>query len=94
MNCIAQSDFKLTEITIYDVTVNSLVDTGANCSIIRESIARRLDCTMKSSSVRLDGIGSGQLYTFAMITVPVRFEDICIELDLHVVSDDDFPYEC
>ncbi|KAH9641258.1 hypothetical protein HF086_016431 [Spodoptera exigua] len=93
VNCLTQSGLKLTKIYINDITVDALIDTGANCSIIKESIAFRLGCHVSPWTVRLDGIGSGHVNTFGKITVPVRFNDVCIELDLNVVSND-FVYDC
>lgn len=94
INCMTQSDLHLTKVLINNIPVNALIDTGANCSIIKESIAFRLGCHVSPCSVRLDGIGSGHLNTFGKITVLVRFDDVCIELDLHVIDDDKFAYDC
>lgn len=93
VNCMTQSGLKLTKVYINDIAVDALIDTGANCSIIKESIAFRLGCHVSPWAVRLDGIGSGHVNTFGKITVPVHFNDVCIELDLNVVSND-FVYDC
>lgn len=75
------------------MSIDSIVDTGASCSIIRESIAKRLNCVFLPCSKYINGIGNGKIHISAIITVPVKFEDVCIELDLHVARDQDFPYE-
>lgn len=74
--------------------MNCLLDTGASCSIIKESIARKVNSHFSPCSFYLDGVGNGKLYVFAMITVPVKFSEVCLELDLYVVSDLKFIYDC
>ncbi|CAB3251765.1 unnamed protein product [Arctia plantaginis] len=61
---------------------------------MKESIAFRLGCHIAPWSIKLNGIGFGRLNTYGKITVPVRFDDVCIELELHVVTDDNFAYDC
>jgi hypothetical protein len=73
--------------------INSLIDTGANCSIIKESVAKRLGCPFLPCYLRLGGIGEGSLNVFAMIKVPVKSNDVCIELDIYVVRDDSCRYD-
>lgn len=41
----------------------------------------------------MNGIGNGVLETTGIITVPVRFDDVCIEMDVCVVKDDLFNYD-
>lgn len=60
--------------------------------MIKESIARRLGCHFSPTSIYLNGIGSNKVYVFAIITVLVQFNEVCIELDIHVVRDYDFQY--
>ncbi|CAK1549738.1 unnamed protein product [Leptosia nina] len=71
----------------------ALIDTGANCSIIKESIAKRLQCNIEPYFLNLNGIGCGSLDICGKITVPVRFEDLYIELDILVVKDKKFNYD-
>lgn len=73
--------------------LNCLIDTGASCSIVKESVAKRLNCALVPCSRYASGIGNGKVHIYATITVPVRFEDICIELDIQVVRDDDLKYD-
>lgn len=68
------------------------MDTGASCSLIKESIARRLGCHFTPTSMYLSGIGQNKIHVFAFITVLVQFEEICLELDIHVVRDSNFTY--
>lgn len=79
--------------SINDVSIDSLIDTGANCSIIKESIAKRLGCNITPQSFRVRGVGEGSLQGFAKIKVPVRFQDLCIELVIFVVRDTDCHYD-
>lgn len=71
-----------------------MLDTGASCSIIKASIARRLECHLCPNSMYIQGIGDGNLYAFAKILVPIQFDDVCLELDLYVVEDFNFPCDC
>lgn len=84
----------MTPISINDHQINCLLDTGANCSLIKESIARRLQCHLTPCSLYLDGIGSGKIHAFSTITPLVKFPDVCIELTIYVVRDSDFKYDC
>lgn len=72
--------------------IDSLIDTGANCSIIKESIAKSLNYPLFPYYLQLHGIGDGNLNVFARIKVPVQFNDVCIELDLLVAKDTDLRY--
>lgn len=71
-----------------------MLDTGASCSLIRESVARRLECHLDPWSLYLDGVGNGKLHAFAKILVPVRFEEVCLELEVYVVRDSELHYDC
>lgn len=94
VNCINNADTFLTNVSINDIPVKALLDTGANCSIIKKSIARQLSCHLTTCSTLLDGIGSGKLHVSSKILVPVRFEDVCLELEMYVARDCDFQYDC
>lgn len=78
--------------TINDIAIDSLIDTGANCSLIKHSIAKQLQCNILPYFKCLTGIGDGKLEVSGMITVPVRFDDIYIELDLFIVDDKKIDY--
>lgn len=67
--------------------IESLIDTGANCSLIRQSIAKQIQCNIFPCFKYLTGIANVKIEVSGRITVPIRFDDIYIELDLFVVSD-------
>lgn len=71
-----------------------MLDTGADCSIIKESIARRLNFNLVPCSLYLDGIGHGKLHVFAKINVPVQCRDLIIDIEFYVARDNDFHYDC
>jgi transposase InsO family protein len=73
--------------------IHSLIDTGASCSLIKESVARKLGCYLSPVSIFINGIGQNQIHIFAMISVVVKFDDVCIELDIHVARDCDVRYD-
>lgn len=94
VNCFTKSvELKLTKVHLNGISVDSLIDTGASCSIIKESLARRLNCKISPCSLFLNGIGQGSLHIFALITVIVEFEGLHLELDAHVARDTDFHYD-
>ena len=71
-----------------------MLDTGADCSIIKECVAKRLQCNLVPCSLYLDGIGHGKLHVFAKINVPVQYRDLCIDIEFYVAADKDFHYDC
>lgn len=76
------------------MSIDALIDTGASCSIIKDSIAKRLNCNIEPYSNILEGIGNGKLHIFGRITVPVQFDDTCIEIEFNVARNTDFRYDC
>lgn len=94
VNCVSSEGLSLTRVLINGIPVDALIDTGANCSIVKESIASQVSSTLSPCSERLDGIGSGRLHTVFKITAPVKFENICLKLQLLVVKDKDLSYDC
>lgn len=82
-----------TKVTIRNISINSIIDTGASCSIIRDSIAKRLNYKFLPCSLYVNGIGNGKIHISAVITAPVKFENVSIKLDLHVTHDQDFPFD-
>lgn len=83
----------LTPVHINGVAIDSLIDTGADCSLIKESIANKLGCHFIPVSKYIKGIGQNQIHIFALITEIVQFEGLALELDINVVRDDAFCYD-
>lgn len=71
-----------------------MLDTGADCNIIKESIAGRLHSNLVPCSLYLDGIGHGKLHVFAKVNVPVQYQDLFIDIEFYVAADNDFHYDC
>ena len=94
VNCFTKVRLQLTKIVIKDKTIDALIDTGASCSVIKDSIARQLGCNSDPCSLTLEGIGNGKLHIFGKVTVPVKFDDVCLEIEFHVARDKDFFYDC
>lgn len=92
VNFFRTTKLNLTPVFINGIPIDSLIDTGANCSLIKESIAKRLGCHFSPISMYLTGIGLNKIHAFAMITVVIQCEGVSIELDVHVVRDYDFHY--
>lgn len=41
----------------------------------------------------MSGVGQNKIHIFAIVTVPVKFNEVCLELDLYVARDQDFCYD-
>lgn len=75
------------------MTFSSLIDTGANCSLIKESIANKLGCHLLPVSTYINALGQNNKHVFAIISVIVQFEGVCLELDINVVGDNILRYD-
>lgn len=81
-----QNELKLTLITICDIPLKYFINIGANCSLIKLSILMKLKCNIQPCLKCLTGIGNAQLIVYRKINVPVRFDNIYIELTLFVIN--------
>lgn len=73
--------------------IDALIDTGASCSLIKESIAKKLGCHFQPVCLTLKGIGQNHVVIPFIISVMVQFEGVGLELDLHVARDNDCHYD-
>ncbi|KOB73848.1 Transposon Ty3-I Gag-Pol polyprotein [Operophtera brumata] len=67
VNCFTKSGLKLTKVLIKDLTVDALIDTGASCSIIKDSLAKQLGCKLDPCALTLEGIGDRNTDQYLMI---------------------------
>ncbi|XP_076656098.1 uncharacterized protein LOC143360831 [Halictus rubicundus] len=84
---------RLTAIILRDLVVlECLIDSGATCSLVKESVARRADCKIEPKSVMIIGVGGAEMTSTGMTTAIVQTEDVTLEMDLLVVPDQNTPY--
>lgn len=62
-------------------------DSGAECSLIKESIANKFSGKRFNTLVTLLGIGRGSLYSTTQILSDVIIDNYCLEILFHIVPD-------
>nr|XP_046492926.1 uncharacterized protein LOC124224766 [Neodiprion pinetum] len=63
-------------------------DSGAECSLIKESIAKKLSGKRQNFVVILCGIGSSSIQSVTQILAQVTMNNHCLEILFHVIHDD------
>lgn len=56
--------------------------------------SERLDCHFDPYVLTLGGIGNGKLHIFAKLTIPAKFDDVCLGIEFYVTKDKEFSYDC
>lgn len=87
VNYVAGSKLAPIEIKIGVKNLSAVFDSGAECSLIRESIAAQLPGRRLQTANYLKGIGQFPVLSIAtLITIGV-IDDINVELQFHIVAD-------
>lgn len=76
-----------TSATIGNIKLSCLIDTGAECSLIRESIATSVPGKRTLNNLQLKGVGGQSITSSQTISTIVALDEISIDVDLHVISD-------
>lgn len=76
-----------------DCVVSVLIDSGSPCSIMRESIVRRVGGHCESCAIAFRGFTAGILHAKFKTTLTAETEDVCLEISFYVVVDFDLTYE-
>ncbi|XP_046145954.1 uncharacterized protein LOC123989273 [Osmia bicornis bicornis] len=92
-NVCQTTNMKLTPILLRNTLLNCLMDSGANCSLMRESVAKRTGCNVTPFVTVVRGLGNKSVSTIAKTTAVVQCEDVSLELDIFILPDADVPYE-
>lgn len=71
---------------IQGVPVDVLIDSGSCISLISSSLLKHFRCARKPAFRVLRGIGSQEIESTYFVTLPIEFNEITLEVDLHVVS--------
>ncbi|XP_076397938.1 uncharacterized protein LOC143266223 [Megachile rotundata] len=86
-------DHKLTPILLRDTLVReSLIDSGATCSLVKETVAKRANCKIDPFATTIKGLSDSSTTTIGSTTAIIRSEGLSVELDLFVVPDSSIPY--
>lgn len=62
-------------------------DSGAECSLIKESISSKFQGKRFNSTVKMSGIGQSSVFSTLQVLSVVRIDDIDLELLFHVLPD-------
>lgn len=62
-------------------------DSGAECSLIKESISSRIHGKRINNTVKMTGIGDSSVYSTVQILAMVQIDDIALEILFHVLPD-------
>ncbi|XP_076618875.1 uncharacterized protein LOC143340595 [Colletes latitarsis] len=88
-NVCHTSSHNLTPILLKTTPVYCLMDSGADCSLIKESVAKRVGCNVVPFVTTVYGLGKVNVSTIGRSSVLMQSEDVSVEMDLFVVSDCD-----
>lgn len=68
-------------------------DNGAECSLVKLSIANRFSEVRSAINVRLTGVGNAHIYCTEQISCLVIIDDHCLHLSFLILPDERMPYE-
>ncbi|CAG9565301.1 unnamed protein product [Danaus chrysippus] len=69
----------------------AMFDSGADCSLVRESTALSLPGSRTNKTTYLKGIGPVPAISFSQVTSVCYINDMHLELDFHIVLDHELP---
>lgn len=71
-----------------------LVDTGADLCLLRRNIFLKAGFGILTGTGKcLTGIGESQILTYGSLTIPVKIDNIEMNVEFHVISDNDMAFE-
>ncbi|XP_043064141.1 uncharacterized protein LOC122320104 [Drosophila ficusphila] len=68
-------------------------DSGAECSLVKESVAEKFKGKRLNNIVKLNGIGNDSICSTMQILSNINVEQYCLEILLHVVMDKYLKYD-
>ncbi|XP_046141101.1 uncharacterized protein LOC123987675 [Osmia bicornis bicornis] len=83
----------LTPILLKTTLVYCLIDSGADCSLIKKSVAKKVGCNIVPFITTLYGLGEVNLSTIGRLTTVMQSEDVSLEIDLYVIRDCDSSHD-
>jgi len=88
------SGLELKYISFGKVIFKGLIDTGADLCLMRRSIFLKLGVDKLTGDQKcLTGIGESQIVTFGSLTIPVQIDGINLQVEFHIISDEDMAFE-
>lgn len=76
---------------IKESSIEAMFDSGADCSLVRETTALTLPGLQTTKTTYLKGIGPVLIMSFNQVTTICTINNLHIELNLHVVLDHQLP---
>ncbi|XP_076237485.1 uncharacterized protein LOC143181127 [Calliopsis andreniformis] len=93
-NACYSLDHKLTPVLLHNVLVKeSLLDSGATCSLVKETVAKRANCKISPFVTTVRGLSNSATITVGSTTTTIQTEGLTLELDIFVVPDSSIPYD-
>ncbi|CAF4951779.1 unnamed protein product [Pieris macdunnoughi] len=93
INCCSSIKRSTTKVIIGTKQYNCLFDTGADCSLIRKSIAGSIPGKRKQVDVQFMGIGGQKVISKQSITTMVEIDNVTLELAFYVVGDSETQFD-
>ncbi|XP_041564617.1 uncharacterized protein LOC121467300 [Drosophila elegans] len=88
------SGLELKHVSFGKVTFKGLVDTGADLCLLRRNVFIRLGVENLTGGEKcLTGIGESQIVTFGSLTIPVQIDGINLNVEFHIISDEDMAFD-
>ncbi|XP_067614932.1 uncharacterized protein [Eurosta solidaginis] len=76
------------EIYINGERLIAFIDSGSDCHMVRESIAKKISCKIMPCIMRMKGICGGTKISKNKINVSMQVDTVNLQLDMYVVQDD------
>lgn len=89
VNCVGTAKLNSMSIQIGDLKLSAIFDSGAECSLMCESLASKLPGKRINVVNYLKGIGQFTVVSLSIITTVCVIDDLRVELQFHVVPDYD-----
>ncbi|CAK9816447.1 hypothetical protein ANTPLA_LOCUS8970 [Anthophora plagiata] len=80
-------EFDLAHLSFQDLMVHCLLDSGANCSIVCEKIAKQANCKIEPYFTTVHGLGSGLVTVIGWTVATIQAENATAEIKFLVVPD-------
>lgn len=87
VNCVGKPNLTWLPVTIGNFEFTAIFDSGAECSLIRESVAAKIPGKRVDQVHYLKAIGQFTLMSLTCLTTICQIDNLRVELQFHVVPD-------
>ncbi|KAJ8710458.1 hypothetical protein PYW08_008973 [Mythimna loreyi] len=87
VNCVGTSKLNSMSVVVGNLNLHAIFDSGAECSVIRESVAAKLPGKRVDRVSYLKGLGQFTVISLSTLTTICVIDSLRIELEFHVVPD-------